>query len=515
MIVEDQSEAIAFLSRPDAFGAAGAEVERVETHISEIFLIGDRAYKLKRAVRLPYLDFSTAELRRAACESEVAVNRRTAPGMYLGVVPLVRGADRALRLGGDGRPVDWLVEMTRFDQDTLFDRLARAGTLDRPMMEDLAEVIARFHRLAERCPDGGGRAVMAMVIDSNARTFAEFAAGVLDAAKVARLDTLSRQTLDGCAGLLDARRDAGSVRHCHGDLHLRNICLLDGEPTLFDGIEFNDAFTRIDVFYDLAFLLMDLDHRDLGGLANIVVNRYLDVTEDVGGLAALPLFLAVRAAIRAHVDAASAASLSDPAQAAQLGREAAVYLDAALAYLAPPPPRLVAVGGFSGTGKSYLARQVAPAIGAAPGARLVRSDIIRKRLAGVHFLTRLGDDGYTADMTRRTYRGLCDEARATLRTGHSVIADAVFARPAQRDAIAAVAADAGVPFQGLWLEAPSEVRAGRIGGRGRDASDATRDLVHHQHAYDVGTVDWQRIDTAGTRDRTVRRVFTALGLARD
>ncbi len=156
MIVEDQGETIAFLSRPETYGGGNGTVGRVETHVSEIFLAGKRAYKLKRAVKFPYLDFSTPGKRRAACEAEVSINRRTAPAVYRGVIPVTRGADGALRLNGAGAPVDWLVEMTRFDEDTLFDRLARQGTLDRHVMEELAEAVARLHEKAERSAGDGG-----------------------------------------------------------------------------------------------------------------------------------------------------------------------------------------------------------------------------------------------------------------------------------------------------------------------------------------------------------------------
>ncbi len=306
MIVEDQGEVIAFLSRPQAYGSGASAVERLETHVSVIFLTGDRAYKLKRAVRFPYLDFSTSALRRAACEAEVALNRRTAPGMYLGVVAVTREPGGGLRLGGDGAPVDWLVKMTRFDQDTLFDHLARLGALDRAAMEDLADAVARLHGEAEERVRGGGHAGMGVIVDGNAETFAECANGVLDPVKVERLNGSTRRALDGCAALLDARRAGGRVRHCHGDLHLRNIFRTDGKPTLFDAIEFNPVLSDIDVLYDLAFLLMDLDHRGLRRLASIALNRYLDITGDTAGLGALGLFLSVRAAIRSHVEAAAA-----------------------------------------------------------------------------------------------------------------------------------------------------------------------------------------------------------------
>ena len=512
MIVEDQGEIIAFLSRPRAYGAGASAVERLETHVSVIFLTGERAYKLKRAVRFPYLDFSTSALRRAACEAEVAVNRRTAPGMYLGVVAVTREPGGGLRLGGGGAPVDWLVEMTRFDQDTLFDRLARLGALDRPAMEDLADAIARLHGEAEKRVRGGGHAGMGVIVDGNAETFAECANGVLDPVKVERLNVATRRALDGCAALLDARRAGGRVRHCHGDLHLRNIFRMDGKPTLFDAIEFNPVLSEIDVLYDLAFVLMDLDHRGLRRLASIALNRYLDVTGDTAGLGALGLFLSVRAAIRSHVEAAAAATRTDRAEARRSRAESRAYLDRALAYLAPAAPVLVAVGGFSGTGKSRLARELAPFLGPPPGARVVRSDVIRKRLAGVDLLARLGPEGYSAAMTERTYGTLYEEARTALEAGYAVIADAVFARPGQRRAVAEISARTHVPFHGLGPEAPLEARQRRVTVRRRNVSDADAGLVRAQAAYDVGEIDWERIDSSGPKDETLGRGRALIGL---
>ncbi len=512
MIVEDQGEVIAFLSRPQAYGSGASAVERLETHVSVIFLTGDRAYKLKRAVRFPYLDFSTSALRRAACEAEVAVNRRTAPGMYLGVVAVTREPGGGLRLGGDGAPVDWLVEMTRFDQDTLFDHLARLGALDRPAMEDLADAVARLHGEAEERVRGGGHAGMGVIVDSNAETFAECANGVLDPVKVERLNVSTRRALDGCAALLDARRAGGRVRHCHGDLHLRNIFRMDGKPTLFDAIEFNPVLSDIDVLYDLAFLLMDLDHRGLRRLASIALNRYLDITGDTAGLGALGLFLSVRAAIRSHVEAAAAAAQTDRAEAWRSRAESRAYLDRALAYLEPPPPVLVAVGGFSGAGKSRLARELAPFLGVAPGARVVRSDVLRKRLSGVDLLAPLGPEGYSTEMTERTYRTMFEEAQTALEAGYAVIADAVFARPEQRRAVAAISTRTRVPFHGLWLEAPLEARQRRVTVRRRNVSDADAGLVRAQAAYDMGEIDWDRIDSSGPREETLSKGRALIGL---
>jgi aminoglycoside phosphotransferase family enzyme len=288
----DQQDVIDCLSASSTHG--GEQVDRIETHASVVFLAGARAWKLKRAVRYDYLDFSTADLRRASCEAEVAINRRTAPRLYHGVTAVTREADGHLALGGSGTPVDWVIEMSRFDQEDLLDRRAASGALELGLMRPLARAIAHLHLTAETRPEHGGRAGMAWVVDGNA---ADFAAqdgrlvdpGVRDALVAGSQDALSRH-----AALFDARRDQGLVRQCHGDLHLRNIVLLDGTPTPFDAVEFNDHIACIDVLYDLAFLLMDLWKRGLPRHASAVWNAYLPETADLTGIAALPLFLSCR-----------------------------------------------------------------------------------------------------------------------------------------------------------------------------------------------------------------------------
>jgi len=511
MIVEDQSEVISFLATPGTLGA-GAAPGRVDTHASVVFLTEENAYKLKRAVRFPYLDYSTVDRRHRFCEAEVVVNRRTAPDLYEGVLAVTRAPSGELELGGDGEAVDWLVVMHRFDEETLFDRLAQKRALDRFAMEDLADAIARFHAAAEHRPGAGGGVGMATIVENNAASFQECPPGILDAAAVEALNEAARAAVARAGPILDARRDEGRVRHCHGDLHLRNIFLYAGRATLFDAIEFSDFFADIDVLYDLAFLIMDLDHQNLRGLASILLNRYLDVTADSGGLAVMPLCLSMRAAIRAFVDAVATANQSDAKAAKHLRGEARRYLDAARAYLEPQAPRLVAIGGLSGSGKSRISRELAPRIGSAPGARIVRTDSTRKRLAGVPLGSRLGPDGYTPEMTRRTYEAVYDEVAEVLATGQSVIADAVFADPGEREAMARLAAKVGVPFDGLWLIAPAETMQERVMRRRRNVSDATAAVVRIQLGYDLGDVDWHRVDTSGPREISVGRALDGLGL---
>ncbi|MFS2008528.1 AAA family ATPase [Azospirillum sp. CT11-132] len=489
-----QEEAIAFLGDPRTHG--GHPVERIDTHAALVFLAGDRALKLKRAVRYPYLDYSTVAKRHAACVAELAINRRTAPTLYRGVVAIRREADGRLRLdeeGGEaaGDAIDWLVSMARFPDEALFDRMAERGGLTPALMRRLAERIAVFHRDAAPRPDGGGVEALRAVADGNLEDL-RAAPDLFPADAVARLAERTGDALDRLAPLLEARRGDGFVRHGHGDLHLRNIVLLDGEPTLFDAIEFDEALAVADVFYDLAFLLMDLDHRGLRPLGNAVLNRYLEETEDYGGLAALPLFLSLRAAVRAKV---SAAALRLGGKAEGLAQEARRYLDQALAALDPTPARLVAVGGLSGTGKTKLAKGIAPDLGPSPGAVVLRSDVLRKRLCGVADTDRLPADGYAPAVTERVYDELYRRAAAVLAAGHAVVVDAVSARPDERRRIEGVAADAGVRFDGIWMEAPLSERVERVTNRRNDASDATADVVERQESYDLGTIDWTRLDS--------------------
>jgi hypothetical protein len=513
VIVEDQGEVIDFLLRPGTYGAAGP-VERIDTHISVVFLTGDRAYKLKRAVRFPYLDFSTPELRRRYCEAEVAVNRRTAPQVYEGVVAVTREADGGLKLAGTGEPVDWIVVMKRFEQASLFDRLAEREALTEELMSRVADEIASFHAAAEVRIDFGGLRSMEETVDGNIEALSRHGPAVFDADATERLNRLSRAALDRVGGLLEARRKGGRVRRCHGDLHLRNICLVEGRPVLFDAIEFSDDFACIDVLYDLAFLLMDLEHRGLRGLGNLVLNRYLASAEDplaeVQGLAALPLFLSSRAVVRAHTGADAAKSQPDDETGRRLLEEARAYHRLAIEFLTPPRARLVAVGGLSGTGKSVLGRRLAPGFGAAPGAVILRSDVIRKHLMGEEELTRLGPAAYTEPATERVYGAIAERATAALEAGHAVIADAIFARPAQRRQIEAAARQAGAPVAGVWLEAPAAILEGRLASRAGDASDATVEILHKQLGYRLGEIAWHRIDASGSTSETVALVEAAL-----
>lgn len=507
-ITEDQIRVIEFLAAPSTHH--GAAVERIETHISIVFLAGPRAWKLKRAVQFDYIDASTPERRKVLCEKEVQLNRRTAPSLYVGVVAVTREPDGSLALSGSGTPVDWVVEMNRFDQDALFDRLAQRGHLDMALIADLATAVARFHREAEPRRDHGGTAGMRWVVDGNAAGFSEFGADLFDQATAGRVISGTRAALDRSASVLETRRETGFVRQCHGDLHLRNIVLLDGSPTIFDGVEFNDEIACVDVLYDLAFLLMDLWRRRMPAHANAVWNRYLAEAGDLAGIGLMPLFLSCRAAIRAKTNATALRVQTDSMRAGELQNAAREYLAMAERLLQPPAPCLVAIGGLSGSGKSTAARAIAPSLGSVPGAIVLRSDEIRKQICGVSLHTRLGADAYTTEVSDRVYKVLVDRAGVASRGGFSVIVDATFLRATDRRAIESFAHGAAVPFVALWLEAPVEALLQRLQQREPDVSDADATVLRMQTAQDIGAISWHRLDASASIDDVRNQALSLL-----
>jgi uncharacterized protein len=505
-----QDEVLAFLADSKSYGESRTEaVRRIDTHAATVFLCGSRALKIKRAVRFAFLDFSTLDKRKAACAAELAVNAPYAPEIYKGVVAITRERDGKLAIGGSGAPVEWAVDMHRFDETRTLDHLS--GAIDAALADALGRAVAAAHAKAPPVEPAPWIAALGSYIDEHVEAFAAHP-DIFPAAAIDALARQSRTAYDRIVPLLDERGQRGLVRRIHGDLHLGNIVLIDGRPVLFDAIEFSAIIASGDVLYDLAFLLMDLVERGLAEAANIVLNRYLAETkriEDLDALAALPFFIAMRAAIRANVTAARMERAGADEQRA-IAKAAAAYFALAQRALAPAEPKLVAIGGLSGTGKSQLARALAPHLAPLPGAVIVRSDVERKVSFGVGETEKLPPHGYAADVTERVYAVLCDKARRIVGAGHSVIVDAVFARPAERAALAAAARSAGSRLHGLFLTAPLDIRLARVGGRSRDASDADRAVAATQETYELGQLDWTRIDASGTVADTAARARTML-----
>jgi aminoglycoside phosphotransferase family enzyme/predicted kinase len=467
-------------------GATAACERVIETSISWVFLYPDKALKLKKPVDFGFLDFTAPEKRRWAAGRELEFNRVTAPGIYRAVRAIVRRKDGGFALDGEGEVVDWALEMRRFDEKAVLSE--QPSVVQGDFAEGLGRLIARMHGSAAPGRRGGGSAGLGEVAASNACQLRSLS-GALGRDEVERVIAATDAALDACSPLLDRRLAAGLVRRCHGDLHLGNILLEDGQPVLFDCIEFNDALSEIDVLYDLSFLLMDLGFRGQAGGANRVLNGWLDeAARSFGdtqwaGLGCLELFQSIRAAVRSHV----CAHAGDLVMARR-------YLAAAEAHLQPASPVLVAVGGLSGSGKSTLARALASELPPCPGAVVLRTDEIRKRLWRRAPTDRLPPEAYSREASEAVYATMLEVAAACLAARWPVILDAVFLHPRERAATEALASRAEVRFAGIWLDASPDILRARVAGRRDDASDADLKVLEGQLARDPGHIAWTRRD---------------------
>jgi aminoglycoside phosphotransferase family enzyme/predicted kinase len=513
---DTQKAVLAWLAEPATHGAAA--VKRIDTHAAIVFLAGPHALKVKRAVRFPFLDYSTLDRRREACAAELSINQLLAADIYRRIVPITRTSAGELALDGDGEVIEWAVEMRRFDENATLDHLAAASRIDAGLADALGRAVAVAQKAVQE-GKGSQQAVeparwigaLAEYIEEHIAAFGE-RPDIFPPAEAAALARASRAAHARVEPLLRERGERGLIRRIHGDLHLGNVVLCDGRPVLFDAIEFSPLIATGDVLYDLAFLLMDLAERGLREAANIVLNRYLVETRrvfDHDALAALPLFLSMRAAIRAKVAAARTRFAAAPESAA-IETEARKYFAFACRAIEPAPALLLAVGGLSGTGKSAIARRLAPDLAPIPGAVVLRSDLERKALFATDELEKLPPQAYSDAVTARVYATLGDKARRALAAGHSAIVDAVFAKPPERELMARSATALGIPFVGLYLHADLATRIARIGRRGHDASDADAAVAREQENYDLGTLEWRQIDASGTPDDTLARARAAL-----
>jgi uncharacterized protein len=474
----------------------------VETHISAVYVGKDEAWKLKKSVRLAFLDFSTLDARHRFLRRELELNRPDAPEIYRDLAAVERARDGSLVLRPEHQsraPLEWVLRMARIPPADFLDTVAERDGLTAALLDALGDCVARSHQTRPPIRDWDSAGALWRVADDCAAS--ALAAG-LPIDDVEDWQHGVQAVLERDGPWFAARAAAGFVRRCHADLHLGNLCLWHGTPVPFDALEFDEELGTIDVGYDLAFLLMDLDRRVGRPAANRVMNRYIARTGDAGLSRALPALMSVRAMVRARVHAASR-----NIEAARL------ELATAREYLQPAAPMVLAIGGLPGSGKSTLARRVAAQIGRPPGAVVVRSDEIRKRAFGVAPEQKLPDSAYREAPNVAVGQELAETTQLVAGGGHSVIADATFMDGDLRQAIAAAAGAAQAPFVGVWLTAPRAVLEARVSQRRGDASDANLAVLHAALARNLSTIHWLHVDTTDF-DAASRRITQAVAALR-
>ena len=469
---------------------AGA-VELIQTHISYVLLTGTYAYKVKKPVDYGFVDFSTLDRRQYFCAEELRLNLRGAPGLYLEVLP-VTAQGGGYRLRGTGTPVEYAVKMRQFAPGALMsDRLERGEVTDAHVIA-LARTVASYHARAAVGPSisrFGEPARIRQAIDDNYRHTERFVGGPLTREQFEQIRAFTDGFFDKGAAVLTDRVEGGSIRECHGDLHLANICFWEGSILLFDCIEFNESFRYVDVMYDVAFTAMDLEARGRADLATLFVNEYAERTGDWNGLQMLPLYRCHQAYVRAKVNSLL---LEDPEISQETrsaaARMAAAYYRLASRYAQPGQERLMLMSGLSGSGKSTIARELARRTGAVH----IRSDAVRKHLAGVPLEERAGAEVYGKAMTERTYERLLELGILLASQGLSVILDARYDRRAVRLAAIERARSASLGIRILHCEAPDNLLRGRMDSRHGDLSDATSELLEYQRAGTESFTDAER-----------------------
>ena len=513
-----QTQLIAALQSSQPWPHPVADIEVVETHISWVLLTGSFAYKIKKAVKFEFLDFSSLELRRHFCDEELRLNRRWAPELYLEVVPICGSVSNPV-IGGAGDAIEYAVKMVQFPQSAQLDHQLDADLLQEADLEQLAETVAGYHRNARIIEYGNDRDSVRKVRAPMLDNFSPLEK-VIDMRLLSRVEEWTRNALRELKPALIQRRKDGFVRECHGDLHLANLARLPSGIAAFDCVEFSAELRNIDVISDIAFLFMDLVARARQDLAAVFLNRYLERTGDYAGMQVFGLYYVYHCMIRAKVAAIRSAEREDAVQHADDVDELKHNLAVAGRWIDRRPPRLIAMHGYSGSGKTWLSSQLLAKL---PAIRL-RSDIERKRLlklaksSDVNWLSASGR--YTQRARAEIYQSLFESADILLQEGLNVIIDASFLRKADRKAAAALAKRREIPIVFVETHARDRELITRLRRRKAartDASEADIDVLRYQVASaDVLTDDelssTVRIatDDEVDADSVVKRVFAVM-----
>lgn len=455
-------------------------IELVQTHVSYVLLTGEFAYKVKKPVDFGFLNYGTLERRQHFCEEELRLNQRAAAPIYIAALPISKKGESFV-LGSEEQIVEYVVKMRQFPQSALLSQLFERGELTEALLQQLAVAIANFHQRAETnnyIRAFGTVESIRQSIDENYEQTEDFIGGPQTQRQFDETKAYTNHFFATRQDLFQQRMEQDEIRACHGDLHLNNICYWQEQFLLFDCIEFNEPFRFVDVMFDIAYIIMDLTVQGRRDLAAIFLNHYVEQTGDWAGLQVLPLYVSRQSYVRAKV---TSFLLGEPSLAAEAKRatsdKAAKYYTLAWSYLQPQQGRLLLMSGLSGSGKSTVARELSRQLGAVH----IRSDAVRKHLAGMP-LNQRGDDAlYTPEMTQQTYERLVDLGILLARQGNTVILDAKFDREATRQIAIAQAQAAALPLTIVHCEAPFAVLKQRVQQRTGDIADANLAVLDKQH----------------------------------
>lgn len=494
-------------------------IEIIETHGATVLLGEEFALKLKKAVHFDHMDYGSPDRRRHFCERELSFNQKTAPDLYIGVKAVRYDENTGYSLAQTGEIVDYFLKMRRFPKGARLDEVAANGDLHERLVDELGDAIIRFHHQAQIVINPASVPDFHNVIDANFLQLDVFCPHILELEEVKDYRTQLHETVDAISPLLSKRIETELVRWGHGDLHLQNMCILDGKPLLFDAIEYQDEFVISDILYDLSFLIMDLWEKKLRPSANRIFNRYLNGIgwtqniADLNGLSLLPFYLSMRAGIRVHVEGYRFEQSNEQSKKDHFATRTAELFKSSQQYLNPPPAQMVAIGGYSGSGKSTLASRLAPYLGVAPGAVHLRSDVIRRQIMSWDEFSPMPSEAYVPKISQRVYDTMLKIAGAVLDTGHSVIMDAVLDREVDQLAFEQIAKNRNIPFTGIWLDVDQAIMESRIEGRTRDASDATVEVLHSQLTRNPKKKQiWNSLDGNGTALQSLTLSLTLLGI---
>jgi len=476
-IVNNFPPLIEALLKSEAYGHRVASIQTQETHISWVLLTGQFAYKIKKPVKFAFLDFSTLEKRHFYCQEELRLNQRLAPDLYLGLVPIT-GTPQEPHINGSGVPIEYAIKMRQFPVDQLLSDLAARKEITTDLLEQLVKKIAGFHLLmaqADAATPYGNTQSIRHWFDENISCIQPLLDDPGQLQRLRDIQIWAEQEWQLKSELIRQRKEQGFVRECHGDLHLGNITMIDGQPVMFDCIEFNPELRWIDVINEMAFLVLDLLHFSCGYQANWLLNRYLQLTGDYGGLGVLRFYLVYKALVRAKLSLLKGLQRHGrPEQ--QTAAEYQSYIDLTGQFTQPNRPALIITHGFSGSGKSFVSRQLAARIGAIQ----IRSDIERKRLFGYREHDNTCGGIYSPEANRQTYEKLCELAKIVNAAGYTVIVDAAFLKKWERALFRQLAADCLVRFAIISFTAPERILRERIDQRTDDASEATVAVLEMQ-----------------------------------